>query len=633
MLSKVISCFFVILMVIVNTAGISGYAQETDENARNPIIWADVPDPSVLRVGDTYYMSSTTMHMNPGIPIMRSEDLVNWEIVNYAYDILEDTDRLALRNGQDAYGQGSWASSLRYHEGTYYLVTFSYTTNRTHIYATDDIENGAWDAHTLPSAYHDPALYFEDDGGVYLVYGSNNINIIELTSDLTAVQPGGLNQTIIPNAGQIAGSEFWVPGEGAHIHKIDSLYYIFIITWPAGGMRTQLVYRSENLAGPYEGVIALQHAGIAQGGLIDTPDGDWYAMLFQDHGAVGRIPYLIPVAWEDGWPVLGVNGQAPQELDIPAGAGGIDGIVASDEFERTAGEESWLPLQWQWNHNPIDEYWSLAERPGYLRLINDRIDESMVATRNTLTQRTFGPECSAVIAMDISNMNDGDYAGLGALQQNYGFIGVKATDTTSSIVMVYASSGTPVEVASVPVLQDRVYLRIDMNYRNRLDRASFYYSLDGVEWTRLGNFLQMSYTLPHFMGYRYALFNFATKSAGGYVDIDYFRVAGAIDDIPTSVSDNERTDGDVPDEFRLLNNYPNPFNPGTVIEYHVPEQTEVRIQVFDAIGRLVDTLVHDVQGPGFYSVQFNASRLPSGVYYYRMQAGSFSSTQKMILIR
>src|ERR1700759_3214925 len=115
------------------------------QKATNPIIYADVPDMSMIRVGNNYYMSSTTMHMSPGVPIMKSTDLVNWKIVSYAYDVLnKDNEALNLANGKDAYGKGSWASSLRYHNGIYYVSTFAGTTGETYIYSTKDIEKGPW---------------------------------------------------------------------------------------------------------------------------------------------------------------------------------------------------------------------------------------------------------------------------------------------------------------------------------------------------------------------------------------------------------------------------------------------------------------------------------------------------------
>ena len=496
-----------------------------------PLIWADVPDPSVIRVDGAdgrpvYYMSSTTMHLSPGVPIMRSHDLLHWEIVNYVYDQLADSDQLSLRNGENAYGQGSWASSLRYNNGLYYLVTFSYTTGKTHIFKTANPEKGPWAEVTLDRVYHDPSLLFDNDGRVYLVYGSGDIGVVELTAEVDAVKEGGLNQVIIPGAGRIAGTSFYVPAEGAHIHKVNGRYYIFLITWPREGcgpyaMRTQLVYRADRITGPYEGRVILREAGIAQGGLVDTPDGQWYAMLFQDHGAVGRIPYLLPVVWEDGWPVLLTTSSPP--LATMASTP-LSTTVASDEFDRDE-----LKLVWQWNHNPDNKYWSLRDRPGYLRLVNGRVATGLLDAVNTLTQRTFGPECSARIAMETGGMKAGDVAGLGVLQKKYGFTGVVCTRTQGAgedkyLVMVDGSCDPPKEKARIPVTQERVYLRIDIDYKNRADKAYFFASLDGEEWQAVGEPLQMAYTIPHFMGYRFALFNYATEEPGGFVDFDYFRI-------------------------------------------------------------------------------------------------------------
>jgi beta-xylosidase len=288
-------------------------------------------------------------------------------------------------------------------------------------------------------------------------------------------------------------------------------------------MRTQIVHRADAITGPYEGRVVLRDQGVAQGSIIDTPDGKWYAYLFQDHGAVGRVPFIVPMRWEDGWPVLGVNGKVPMTLDIPAGRGGLGNIVASDDFDRRPGDRE-LPLAWQWNHNPDHQHWSLTARPGWLRLATGRVDPDFLSARNSLTQRTFGPQCSATVAIDVSHMKDGDFAGLGALQKKYGFVGVKKVGSVKSIVMVSAETDRPEEVASVPLEQNVVHLRLDCEYRNRADRAEFFYSLDGEQWTSIGSPLKMAYTLPHFMGYRFALFNFATKTAGGHVDFDDFRV-------------------------------------------------------------------------------------------------------------
>ena len=494
------------------------------QHAQNPVIFADVPDMSMIRVGDTYYMSSTTMHLSPGVPIMKSKDLINWQIVSYAYNILDDVDELNLNNGKSTYGRGSWASSLRYYNNTYYVTTFAGTTGKTYIYSTKNIEKGPWKSVSFKPMLHDHSLFFDDDGKVYMVYGSGKIMLTELNKDLSGIKAGTESRVLIENASAPAGSNIGLPAEGSQLFKVNGKYYLFNICWPRGGMRTVVIHRADKITGPYEGRVALQDKGIAQGGLINTPQGEWYAYLFRDFGAVGRIPYLVPVKWEDGWPVPGIDNKAPDTLDLPVSKGYMPGIVTSDEFNRKQGSNS-LPLAWQWNHNPDSKLWSLKDRPGYLRLITGRVDTSILLARNTLTQRTFGPECSGVTAIDISHMKDGDYAGLLLLQKNYGWIGVKADSGTKSIVMINAASGVPVEAGRIPVTQKTVFLRADCDFKNLTDKGYFYYSFDGKSWTKIGSTLQMSYTLPHFMGYRFGLFNYATKTSGGYVDFDFFHIS------------------------------------------------------------------------------------------------------------
>lgn len=495
-----------------------------NQQAHNPIIFADVPDMSMIRVGETYYMSSTTMHMSPGVPIMKSKDLVNWSLVNYAYDTLASVDELNLANGKSTYGRGSWASCIRYHNGTYYVSTFAATTNKTYIYSTKNIEKGPWKRVSISPAYHDHSLFFDDDGKVYLIYGNKKLTLLELNEDVSGVKNGGVNQVIIENSSQpsenVAASGL---GEGSQLFKVNGKYYLFNITWPRGGMRTVVIHRADKITGPWEGRVALQDLGVAQGGLIDMPNGTWYAYLFRDFGSVGRIPYLVPVNWEDGWPVLGVNGKVPGTLDLRANKSLIPGIVESDEFNRKKGEPL-LPLVWQWNHNPDNSLWSVTKRKGYLRLTTGRIDTSFLLARNTLTQRTIGPVCSGSVSIDVSNMKDADFAGLALLQKNYGLLGVRVEGAKKIIVMINAGTGKPVEAETVPLDQKIIYFKTECDFTNKKDVANFFYSLDGKNWKPVGTELKMSYTLPHFMGYRFALFNYATKNIGGYADFDYFRI-------------------------------------------------------------------------------------------------------------
>lgn len=493
------------------------------DHARNPVIFADVPDMSIVRVADTYYMSSTTMHMNPGVPIMKSNDLVNWKLIGYCYDTLANMDELNLNNGKSTYGRGSWASSIRYHNGTYYVSTFAQTTGKTYIFTTKDIEKGPWKMFSFSPSYHDHTLWFDDDGRVYLIYGGGKLRLVELSADASSVKEGMAEQVIIENASAPAGSNIMLNAEGSQLFKVNGKYYLFNIVWPRGGMRTVLVHRADKITGPWEGKVAFQDLGVAQGGLIDTPDGTWYAYLFRDYGAVGRIPYLVRVKWEDGWPVLGTDGKVDELLDLPSGKGLIPGIVQSDEFLRKKNDRV-LPLPWQWNHNPDDKHWSLTDRKGFLRITTSRIDTSFYLAKNTLTQRTIGPVCSGSTSIDISKMKPGDFAGLALLQLKYGQVGVMFENGTRSIVMVSAESGKPVIVQRVPVTQRNVYLKAECDFRDRKDTAWFSYSLDGKTWTQIGTPLKMSYTLPHFMGYRFGLFNYASKEPGGFVDFDFFHI-------------------------------------------------------------------------------------------------------------
>jgi beta-xylosidase len=493
------------------------------QKATNPIIHADVPDLSMIRVGDTYYMSSTTMHMSPGVPIMKSKDLVNWQLVSYAYDILDDVDALNLNNGKSTYGAGSWASSLRYHNGTYYVSTFASTTRKTYIYSTKNIEKGPWKKIAFQPMLHDHSLFFDDDGKVYMLYGAGKIMIAELAADLSGIKAGTTPQVLIENASAPAGNNIWLQAEGSQLFKANGKYYLFNIAWPRNGMRTVTIHRADKITGPYEGRLGLQDKGVAQGGLISTPKGEWFAYLFRDYGAVGRIPYWVPVKWEDGWPVLGIDGKVPDTLNLPASKGLIPGIVASDEFTRKK-KDAPLPLVWQWNHNPDNAHWSLTARRGYLRLTTGRVDTSLLLVKNMLTQRTVGPTCAGTTAIDVSNMKDGDCAGLALLQRKFGWVGVKVENGSKSIVMVSGAKDKPEELQRIPLNQNTVYLKAECDFREMTDKAYFYYSLDGKTWTKIGGVLKMEYTLPHFMGYRFGLFNWATGSAGGWVDFDWFRV-------------------------------------------------------------------------------------------------------------
>ncbi len=504
----------------------------------NPIIWADVPDPDIIRVGDTYYMVSTTMFFSPGAPVMKSKDLVSWEICSYVYDTLADGDVQTLKNGKHDYSHGQWAASLRYHDGKFYVFFGSYGTGKSYIYKTDDIESGKWECSAVNGMYHDASILFDDDGRNYLVYGGNGeIKIKDFNEQMTDFKWGGVDKTLFKTG--LDG----LAGEGSHVMKIGDYYYVFVIAWPSGSGRIELCYRSKQLLGNYEGKTILNSgvgsygSGAAQGGIVDTPDGKWYGLVFQDHGSVGRIPVLVPVNWVDDWPVMGVNGKAPVTFSIDGDYKGT-ALAVDDDFTYSSDK---LKLEWQWNHNPDNKSWSVTEREGWLRLHNNNIASNIINARNTLTMRTVGPACSSVIKLDTKGMKAGDHAGLSAFQFNYGNIGVYVTDSGEKRVYMSKNGGYSGNAAitdsfdkkvdEVKLEGDTVFLKADFKFNdvksdmsasNNIDKVNFYYSYDGIKWNKLGDEISMTYDLKMFTGYRSAIYSYPTKTTGGYADIDSF---------------------------------------------------------------------------------------------------------------
>ncbi|MGC5032567.1 family 43 glycosylhydrolase [Micromonospora sp. DT229] len=339
-----------------------------------PLLRSDVPDISVERVPaaendegrDIYYMISTTMHLSPGAPIMKSYDLVNWEIVNYVFDRASIGDSFSLRNGQNSYGQGQWASSLRYHEGMFYVAFNTNNLGGAYIYRTDDIENGAWQRTALGRGLHDPSLFFDHDGTPYIFYGNGTISAVRLNPGLTAIVADYPN---VFSANDYAGQPF-IGGlfEGAQFYYIDGQYYAVIITWPSGQGRQVVMLRSPELLGrhtapggtnTWQARGVLNSNGFAQGSLVPIarPGGatDWYGMFFRDTFPIGRIPALIPATWSDGWPTFGTGGVVPVEggFDKPIRLSPAEelferqkSIVVSDDFANDAPHKAYLDEQW-----------------------------------------------------------------------------------------------------------------------------------------------------------------------------------------------------------------------------------------------------------------------------------------------
>lgn len=506
------------------------FAQSSDNGDgtfTNPVLWSDVPDPDVIRTGDDFYMVSTTMNLMPGAPVMHSKDLVNWEIVSYVFPNLADTPKYDMKGGT-VYGRGQWATSLRYHNGKYYAYFSPNDIPFTgYLYSTTN-PAGKWELVSRLPHFHDASFLFDDDGRVYVFCATGRL--FELKSDLTGLQPGGVNTTIFKRDEEEDGLL-----EGSRVIKHGGKYYLLMISWPKGKPRRQLCYRADKITGPYEKKVILEDnfadfPYVGQGCIVDDVKGNWYGVIFQDRGGVGRVLTLMPCHWENGWPILGdKDGKVPLVMDKPVQNHAQKALVVSDDFN-----DGKLKLCWQWNHNPVNEAWSLNERPGYMRLKTNRVVDNIFLAPNTLTQRMEGPQCTAVVAMDITHMKEGDVAGLSAFNGDAALLSVRMENGKKYLTMSMETvSLSQAEKAVLDVSREEkgrievntpvIYLRIDADFRLNRDIAVCYYSLDNEDWREIGTEFKMKFDYRKlFMGTKYAIFNYATKDIGGYADIDFF---------------------------------------------------------------------------------------------------------------
>ena len=496
------------------------------------MMWADVPDPDVIRVGEDFYLVTTTMHLMPGAPIMRSRDLVHWQTESFLFDKLTDSPKYNMEEGT-VYGRGQWATSLRYHDGKFYAL-FAPNDSQggdTYIYTTKDPAKG-WTLLSRLPHFHDASLFFDDDDRVYVFSGTGRLQ--ELEQDFSAIKKDGVDVQLPVRDADETGLL-----EGSRVIKHDGKYYLLMISWPAGKPRRQVCYRADKITGPYEKKVILESEFggfpyVGQGTIVDDSKGNWYGVIFQDRGGVGRVLTLMPCRWIDGWPILGdENGKVPAVMPVPVQGQKVgEPLVTSDDF---SGKK--LKMQWQWNHNPIDEAWSLTERPGFLRLHTNKVVSNLFEARNTISQRMEGPRCSAYVKLDISGMKDGDRAGFAAFNGNSGVLTVCRDGADTYLTMqeqVVALTDREKLVTSVEIDEkgraklegNTVYLRIDADFNPNRDIATFYYSVDGKNWYKIGSDFKMVFDYRRFfMGTRYAIFNYATKQAGGYVDVDDFQYA------------------------------------------------------------------------------------------------------------
>ena len=482
----------------------------------NPVLYGDYPDPDIIRVGRDFYLATTTFVSVPGLEILHSRDLINWDIVGYAQHTLDFSPRYSLIGGSE-YAHGVWAPSLRYHNGTFYIVDNIQGAGTVVLRARNPA--GPWAMNRLNSGLFDPGLLFDDDGTPLVYNGTGgHISVAVLDPGLTRVLSNTPAYTL-PGA-----------GEGSHAYKINGAYYVFNAVYARNA--TIACSRSQNRSGPFTSTTVCAndmswHAP-HQGGIVQLENGDWWGFSLADTGPVGRTLWVGPVTWKDGWPYFGDPATPAFPVTSPkptVGPSPVTPLPASDDF---SGPK--LGIQWQWNHNPDDAKWSLAARRGFLRL-QTQTAPNLTSARNTLTLRTEGPRCTGVIKIDTGHLQPGDRAGLCLLEQNFGYIAVYKDADGQRLVRVVNKNGdlkAPSEdvTDTAPVVPGTTFwLEAHCDFDTNL--AQFAYSTDGRNFTQLGGDFPMHFTLATFQGERFGIFDYNPAGSGGWLDVDYFHQDGA----------------------------------------------------------------------------------------------------------
>ena len=548
---------FLLILFTSSVFSLSSFAQSwTADNGNgtytNPLFYDEFSDPDILRVGDDYYLAGTTMHSVPGLVILHSKDLVNWENVSYCFDRFDfPDDKFSLKNHQEIYGQGVWAPAIRYANGQFYVFT-NINGKGLQCYTSEKIE-GPWKHHNMQGNIYDLSVLFDDDGKIYAIHKYGEVHCTELKADMSGPVEG-TDRVIIPEGNGV--------GEGHHIYKIDGMYYIISTDYQPNG-RT-LCSRSKNIWGPYETRVitadeTFGYAGVGrtkvpktekyrigsdgakfsiipaspdatdcdnahQGGIVQATDGSWWALLMQDFHSIGRTVCLLPVTWKDGWPMIGLEGnlgRAPRTWFKP-------GFVATQSQQTVAhapynrnedfnGKS--LGRVWQWNHNPDDKKWSLKN--GRLRLQSMPAEQLMWA-RNTLTQRVIGPTSITTVELYTKGMKDGDVCGLGNINVPCSWIGI-VKDGNNLTLRCFEQLTNDTTILPIDLVGGKIILRCIGDYDN--NQAQYAYSLDGVTFQTLGRMMPLSYQLITFQGSRHALFAYNKKGKnGGYGEFDNFTV-------------------------------------------------------------------------------------------------------------
>lgn len=540
-------CFFIQAQPYKSKVWVSDQGNGTFEN---PVLHADYSDPDVIRVGDDYYMTASSFNCVPGLPILHSKDLVNWEIVNYA---LQDLNLEGVPEGffdKAQHGKGVWAPCIRYHKDEF-MIYWGDPDFGIYVVKTKDIL-GKWEEPVLVlpgKGRIDPSPLFDDDGKVFLTHAwagsrarfNSIITVCEMNSDGTKVigeevlvfdGNDGVNHTI----------------EGGKFYKKNGFYYLLA---PAGGVATgwQLALRSKSIFGPYEAMRVLDQGktkinGPHQGGLVETQNGEWWFLHFQDKGAYGRIIHLQPVNWKDNWPIMGINAKnycgEPVLSHKKPNIGGYYPVTTpkdTDEFN-----ERKLGLQWQWHANPLQSY-GFTSNNGYLRMYGQYYPKDYTNfwdIPNLLLQKFPAEEFTVKTKLSAVLLNPGDKVGLIIMGWDYAYIALSKTE--SGYILEYSSCKDAEDKASQTIISKKelthIKENIKFNYLTPIPNVIIYlkaqvskggfcafsYSLDDKKYVKLSP--DFKARQGKWIGAKAGLFimNEKDSSSRSWVDADWFRI-------------------------------------------------------------------------------------------------------------
>jgi beta-xylosidase len=491
----------------------------------NPVIYEDFPDNDIFLGpdGKTFYWSSSNFHYSPGAPILESTDLVNWQLVGHSVPTLDFGSDYSMQNGQTAYNRGTWASTLRHRKSNgewYWIGCIDFWT--TYVYTAPDVV-GPWkQSASFQPCFYDCGLLIDDDDTMYVAYGSNTVSVAQLAADGLSVIK---TQQVFSYPSECSGVE------GNRMYKINGLYYI-LDDCPSNGITE--IWKSSSPWGPYTRKILINQTpspvpgsgAPIQGSLIEAPNGQWYFMSFAWAYPLGRLPVLAPLTWgSDGFPVLEtVNGGWGQSYPNPLPTNNsVPSWIGGDQFWGNS-----LSPMWEWNHNPDTTKFSFSE-PGLI-LQTATLTNDLYHARNTLTHRPNQQFPIGTLQIDFTNMADGDQCGLALFRDKSAWIGVVRNGNSYTVTAVqgltqdssnhYATTSTGTVVGTAPISVGKVYLQVGMDARaNGSNEATFLYGTDGKNWSQLGGTFSLDNGWQYFMGYRYGIFNFATKALGGSIKV------------------------------------------------------------------------------------------------------------------